>query len=94
MGRSLAGSKVVCGMMCKCKPEGVVKCVTRVKVAIFMPGLDIAQTETKGTVLLRNAKEMLNFTSGEEKYMDKVSVAVTCPLSVPTMHMCRFSRRS
>ena len=59
MGRSFAGSKVVCGMMCKCKPEGVVKCATRAKVAIFMPGLDIAQMETKGTVLLRNDKAML-----------------------------------
>ena len=51
---------------------GVVKKVTKAKVAVFTSGLDIAQTETKGMVLLHNAEEMLNFTSGEEKHMEKV----------------------
>ena len=48
------------------------KKVTKAKVAVFTSGLDIAQTETKGTVLLKTAEEMLNFTSGEEKHMEKV----------------------
>jgi T-complex protein 1 subunit theta len=51
---------------------GVVKKVTNAKVAVFTSGLDIAQTETKGTVLLKNAEEMLNFTTGEEKHMEMV----------------------
>lgn len=46
--------------------------VTRAKVAVFTSALDVAQTETKGTVLIKNADEMLNFTSGEEKYLEKV----------------------
>ena len=46
--------------------------VKKAKVAVFTCGLDIAQTETKGTVLLKNAEEMLNFTSGEEKHLEKV----------------------
>ena len=48
------------------------KKVTRAKVAVFTSGLDVAQTETKGTVLIHNAEEMLNFTSGEEKHMEKI----------------------
>ncbi|KAL5504564.1 CCT8 [Sanghuangporus vaninii] len=72
MGGSLAGSKVVRGMVFNREPEGSIKRVTKAKVAVFTSGLDIAQTETKGTVLLHNAQEMLNFTSGEEKHMEKV----------------------
>ncbi len=55
------------------EPEGQVKRVTKAKVAVFTSGLDVAQTETKGTVLLHNAEEMLQFhargrnTHGEGK---------------------------
>ena len=51
---------------------GNVKKVTRGKVAVFTCPLDISQTETKGTVLIKNADEMLNFTTGEEKQLEKV----------------------
>lgn len=51
----------------------MVKKVLNAKVAVYTSGLDIAQTETKGTVLLKNAEEMLNFTTGEEKHVSKVS---------------------
>ncbi|KAI0090887.1 T-complex protein 1 [Irpex rosettiformis] len=72
MGGSLAGSKVVRGMVFGREPEGNVKRVTKGKVAVFTCGLDIAQTETKGTVLIKNADEMLNFTTGEEKHLEKI----------------------
>jgi hypothetical protein len=51
---------------------GMVKKVTKAKVAVFTSALDVAQTETKGTVLIKNADEMLNFTRGEEKHLEKV----------------------
>jgi T-complex protein 1 subunit theta len=50
----------------------MVKKATKAKVAVFTSALDIAQTETKGTVLIKNADEMLNFTRGEEKHLEKV----------------------
>ena len=56
---------------------GVIKKVTRGKVAVFTTALDIAQTETKGTVLIKNADEMLNFTTGEEKHIEKVRHEIT-----------------
>ncbi|KII95416.1 hypothetical protein PLICRDRAFT_693635 [Plicaturopsis crispa FD-325 SS-3] len=72
MGGSLAGSKVVQGMVFGREPEGTVKKVSKCKVAVFTSALDVAQTETKGTVLIKNADEMLNFTTGEEKHLEKI----------------------
>ncbi|KAH7929510.1 T-complex protein 1 [Leucogyrophana mollusca] len=72
MGGSLAGSRVVQGMVFGREPEGMIKKVTKAKVAVFTSALDIAQTETKGTVLIKNADEMLNFTRGEEQHLEKI----------------------
>lgn len=72
MGGSLSGSKVVQGMVFGREPEGTIKKALRAKVAVYTCGIDISQTETKGTVLIKNADEMLNFTTGEEKHMEKV----------------------
>ena len=53
---------------------GVIKKATKAKVAVYTCGLDISQTETKGTVLLKKADELLNFTRGEEKQLESVSI--------------------
>lgn len=73
LGGSLDASRVVRGMVFGREPEGVVKKATKAKVAAFTSGLDISQTETKGTVLLKKAEELLDFTRGEEKQLEKVS---------------------
>lgn len=49
------------------------KNATRAKVAVYTCGLDISQTETKGTVLLKKAEDLLNFSRGEEKQLEGVS---------------------
>lgn len=49
---------------------GRLKRATNAKVAIFSCPLDIGRTETKGTVLLRNASELISFSSGEEKLVE------------------------
>jgi len=72
MGGSLADSRVVRGMIFGREPEGVVKKMSEGKVAVFTCGLDISQTETKGTVLLHNAKELSTFSGGEEKQLEKI----------------------
>lgn len=53
---------------------GIIKNATKAKVAVYTCGLDISQTETKGTVLMKNAEELLNFTHGEEKQLEGVSI--------------------
>ncbi|KAI8378979.1 chaperonin-containing T-complex theta subunit Cct8 [Blakeslea trispora] len=72
MGSSIHESRVVRGMVFGREPEGIVQNVTQAKVAVFTCPLDISQTETKGTVLIHNAQEMLNFSKDEEKQMEKI----------------------
>ena len=76
MGGSLANSTVVKGMVFNREPEGHIKSLSsqngKHKVAVFTCPLDIATTETKGTVLLHNAQEMLDFSKGEEKQIDSM----------------------
>ena len=70
MGGSLEQSKVVKGMVFGREPDGSVKKAKSAKVGVFSCPIDISQTETKGTVLLHNAKEMLDFTKGEESQLE------------------------
>lgn len=70
MGGSLEQSRVVKGMVFPKEPNGTVKKAKKAKVGVFTCSIDISQTETKGTVLLHNAKEMLDFTKGEEVQLE------------------------
>nr|BBE38623.1 cct subunit 8 [Thermochaetoides thermophila] len=70
MGGSLDQSRVVRGMVFNKEPDGAVKKARKAKVGVFTCPIDISQTETKGTVLLHNAKEMLNFSKGEEERLE------------------------
>ncbi|KAF2875315.1 chaperonin Cpn60/TCP-1 family [Massariosphaeria phaeospora] len=72
MGGSLEQSKVVKGMVFPREPEGIIKKAKNAKVGVFSCPVDISQTETKGTVLLHNAKEMMDFTKGEETQIETV----------------------
>jgi len=63
---------VVKGMVFGREPDGSVKKARKAKVGVFSCPIDISQTETKGTVLLHNAKEMLDFTKGEENQLEKI----------------------
>lgn len=70
MGGSLEQSRVVKGMVFGREPDGTVKKAHKAKVGVFSCPIDISQTETKGTVLLKNAEEMLNYTRGEEERLE------------------------
>ena len=72
MGGSLEQSRVVKGMVFGREPEGSVKKASKAKVGVFSCPIDISQTETKGTVLLKNAKEMTDFTKGEEAQLEQL----------------------
>lgn len=70
MGGSLEQSRVVKGMVFGREPDGSIKKALRAKVGVFSCPIDTSQTETKGTVLLHNAKEMMDFTKGEENQVE------------------------
>ncbi|KAG7904836.1 hypothetical protein KL907_003052 [Ogataea polymorpha] len=73
MGASLNSSFVLKGMVFPREPESQVKKISKPsKVAIFTCPIDISTTETKGTVLLHNADEMLGFSKGEENQLDQL----------------------
>ena len=72
MGGSLEQSKVVKGMVFGREPDGSIKKAKNAKVGVFSCPIDISQTETKGTVLLHNAKEMMDFTKGEESQLETI----------------------
>ncbi|RYN17964.1 putative T-complex protein 1 subunit theta [Alternaria arborescens] len=72
MGGALEQSKVVKGMVFARQPDGIVTKATKAKVGVFSCPVDISQTETKGTVLLHNAKEMMDFTKGEEQQVEQI----------------------
>ncbi|KAK5946249.1 T-complex protein 1 subunit theta [Knufia obscura] len=70
MGGDLSQSRVVRGMVFGREPDGIVKRAKKAKVGVFSCPIDTSQTETKGTVLLKNAKEMLDFSTGEENQLE------------------------
>jgi T-complex protein 1 subunit theta len=71
VGWSFRGSHLV--IHCEARSNvGVIKKASKAKVGVFSCPIDISQTETKGTVLLHNATEMLEFSKGEEVQLEKV----------------------
>lgn len=59
-------------LLALCLQLGNIHKAESAKIAVFSCPLDIAQTETKGTVLIHNAQEMLDFTKGEESQVEAV----------------------
>ncbi|QSL65693.1 hypothetical protein MERGE_003006 [Pneumocystis wakefieldiae] len=72
LGGCLDESRVVKGMVFPRDPEGIVRKVLKAKVGVFSCPLDISQTETKGTVLLENSKQILEFSKGEEALLESM----------------------
>lgn len=66
MGGGTHDSKVIRGVVVTKASETSVKHVTNAKVAVFNTNIEMQQGETKGTVLMKNADDLLNYTRGEE----------------------------
>jgi len=75
-GAGLQQSETIQGMMFKRLVEGDCTKVDNAKVCVFSCPLDAMQTETKGTVLIKNAKELLAFSNGEEDQMESQIKAI------------------
>lgn len=70
-GSSLLKSEVVNGMVFKRFVEGDISSAQKAKVAVFSCPVDILQTETKGTVLIKTANELKDFSRGEENLLEQ-----------------------
>jgi T-complex protein 1 subunit theta len=45
--------------------------VENAKIAVFNTSIEMQQGETKGTIMLKNAEELMNYTKGEEEAFEK-----------------------
>ncbi|EFN84736.1 T-complex protein 1 subunit theta [Harpegnathos saltator] len=70
LGGGLSNSQVVQGMVFKRQVEGDVTTKTSAKIAVYTGAVDITQTETKGTVLIKTADELMKFSRGEESLLE------------------------
>ncbi|XP_044257857.1 T-complex protein 1 subunit theta [Tribolium madens] len=70
LGSGLQNSQVVQGMVFKRQVEGEITKVQNAKVAVYSCAVDVMQTETKGTVLIKTADELMNFSRGEENLLE------------------------
>lgn len=76
LGSGLQQSKVVNGMVFKRETEGTVTKVEKAKIALYSCAIDILQTETKGTVLIKTAQELKDFSKGEENLLEQQIKAI------------------
>ena len=71
LGQGIYGSTVVQGMVFRRQVEGEVTGAVDAKVAVYSCPLDLMQTETKGTIKIQNAQELLDFSKGEESQVEE-----------------------
>jgi len=71
LGSGLMASEVVSGMVFKRSVESNVTKVEKCKIAVYTCPIDSTQTETKGTVLIKSAQELTDFSKGEEDLLEK-----------------------
>lgn len=71
-GGALSDSMIVKGFVMTRDVESSLKSVHKAKIAVFSTGIEPASTETKGTVLLKSAEELRNYSKTEEDAMSKV----------------------
>merc|ERR1712048_300507 len=76
VGSGVTDSKMVKGMMFKRLIESDITHVENAKIAAFSCPLDNMTTETKGTVLIKNADELMNFSKGEESMLEKTIASI------------------
>uniref|UniRef100_A0A7N6FAR2 T-complex protein 1 subunit theta n=1 Tax=Anabas testudineus TaxID=64144 RepID=A0A7N6FAR2_ANATE len=70
LGCGVTASSMLHGMVFKKEAEGDVTSVKDAKIAVFSCPFDCMVTETKGTVLINNAQELMDFSKGEEDLME------------------------
>jgi len=76
LGSGLFSSQTVQGMVFRRQAESNIIKKDNCKVAIFTCPVDALQTETKGTVLIKTAEELTNFSRGEETQLENQIKAI------------------
>jgi T-complex protein 1 subunit theta len=69
VGGSLNQSTVIKGMVLLRQAEGIVTRAEKAKVIVYGCGFEASSSEAKGTVLIKNAEELMNYNKSEERKM-------------------------
>lgn len=77
LGGSLEQSEVVNGLVIPQDTLTSIKKVENAKIAVFTCSIECADTETKGTVLIENAEQLMNYNLGEEKQIEAAIKALS-----------------
>jgi len=72
LGSGIQSSSVVQGMVFRRTVEGSITSIEKAKLAVYSCPFDISTTETKGTVLIKTAEELANFSRGEECRLEAI----------------------
>lgn len=70
VGSGVLATSIMTGMVFKREVEGVIDRATDAKIAVYSCPFDSMATETKGTVLLKTASELKNFSKGDEDLIE------------------------
>jgi T-complex protein 1 subunit theta len=76
LGSSVGQSVLIAGFVAKSGLETVVKSATNCKVAVYASGFEASSTEAKGTVLMKNADDLLNYNKTEETKMQDIVAGI------------------
>ena len=76
IGSGVNTSRVMNGMVFKRGAEGEIRSASDARIAVYTCPFDLTQTETKGTVLIENADELVNFSKGEESEVEEQVKAI------------------
>mmetsp|Transcript_21195 Transcript_21195/g.35405 ORF Transcript_21195/g.35405 Transcript_21195/m.35405 type:complete len:537 (+) Transcript_21195:33-1643(+) len=71
-GGSVADTQFIHGFALVKDVNGTIRHVKNAKVVVFAGGIEAPKTESKGTVLLTTADELLNYSKGEESQMETI----------------------
>lgn len=86
LGSGVLSSTCLQGMIFKRNVESDITSVKGAKIAVYSCPFDIGTTETKGTVLIKTAEELKNFSVDEEKLIENsvkalADLGITCVVS-------------
>lgn len=70
LGAGVSDSTIIRGFVVPRDTEGQLKHVSAARVAVYAGGFELPKTETKGTVLVKTAKELTDFNVSEERQME------------------------
>lgn len=76
VGGGVQQSHIINGMVFKKHVEGTHSSVKDAKIVVYACPVDVAAPETKATVLIKNADELVNFSQGEEVLLEQQIKAI------------------